>query len=290
VARFQFPPLPGTAKEAERVASDLPGATLLAGADATEAAVKALHAPRILHVATHGFFFSAQPIGTVPARRGLTLVGGAQAVPAAAEASQPAVTIDDPMLRSGIALAGANLRKSGDDDGVLTALEASSLDLEGTELVVLSACDTGLGDIQRGQGVFSLRRALVEAGAATQVLSLWEVDDDATIALMTGYYQRLVQRAEGRGAALRSAQLAMLADPRTAHPFYWSAFIVSGDPSPLAGAAPAPTPPPVRGARGCSCSVSPSDDRGAALASALAVFTALAARRRFVRPRTSQIP
>jgi CHAT domain-containing protein len=104
--------------------------------------------------------------------------------------------------------------------------------LQGTELVVLSACETGLGDIENGEGVYGLRRALVLAGAQTQVTSLWKVSDDATRRLMVDYYQRL-QQGEGRSAALQSAQQAMLATPERAHPYYWASFIVIGDWTPL---------------------------------------------------------
>jgi MYXO-CTERM domain-containing protein len=181
--------------------------------------------------------------------------------------------MDNPMLRSGLAFAGANALASGDEDGILTALEASTLDLDGTALVVLSACETGVGDVERGQGVFSLRRALVEAGAATQVMSLWEVDDDATKLLMSGYYDNLFHKGKGRTEALREVQLSMIERKDVAHPFYWAAFIVSGDPSPLnlpgmpggggssasgAGTTPGKVAPP---ARGCGCSV-PGEAQG----------------------------
>jgi CHAT domain-containing protein len=88
------------------------------------------------------------------------------------------------LLRSGIAFAGANKRQSGEDDGILTAFEAAALDLWGTKLVVLSACDTGNGEVKNGEGVFGLRRALVLAGAETQVSSLWKADDKVTRKMM----------------------------------------------------------------------------------------------------------
>jgi CHAT domain-containing protein len=115
---------------------------------------------------------------------------------------------------------------------VLTALEASGLDLFGTRLVVMSACETGLGKVTNGDGVYGLRRALVIAGTETVVMSLWQVDDLATRDLMAGYYQRL-QAGEGRSAALRNVQLALLNNPRYAHPYYWASFVSAGDSSPL---------------------------------------------------------
>jgi CHAT domain-containing protein len=125
-------------------------------------------------------------------------------------------------------LAGVNQRRSGaNEDGVLTAAEAAALDLWGTELVVLSACETGLGDVKNGDGVYGLRRALVLAGSESQVMSLWQVSDAATRDLMKGYYTRL-QRGEGRTEALRQVQLGMIRDDKRKHPFYWASFIQSG--------------------------------------------------------------
>ena len=135
--------------------------------------------------------------------------------------------MENPLLRSGLALAGANRGPSGEDDGVLTALEAAGLDLWGTRLVVLSACDTGVGDVKRGDGVYGLRRALVLAGAESQLISLWPVSDRSTRDLMVDYYQQLAQ-GEARGQALRRAQLRMVRDLGRAHPYYWASFIQSG--------------------------------------------------------------
>jgi CHAT domain-containing protein len=168
-------------------------------------------------VASHGFFLNDQDLAA-----GL-----------GPNAEQAIRTRENPLLRSGIALAGANLRHSGaHDDGILTALEAAQLDLRGTELVILSACGSGIGQVQNGEGVHGLRRALFIAGAQTQITSLWKVSDRATGSLMVGYYQRLLQ-GQGRSAALREAQRAMLAVPQRSHPYYWASFVPIGDWRPL---------------------------------------------------------
>ena len=144
------------------------------------------------------------------------------------QAGSPVLS-ENPLLRSGLALTGANDRQGGEgEDGVLTALEAAGLDLWGTKLVVLSACETGVGEVRNGDGVYGLRRALVLAGVESQVMSLWQVSDAATRDLMVAYYQRL-QAGEGRTEALRQVQLSMLRGPMWQHPFFWASFIQSGD-------------------------------------------------------------
>jgi CHAT domain-containing protein len=203
-----FDPLPGTAVEAQAIKTLLPDAVVFTRERATETALKSVAAPRILHIATHGFFLADQDLS------------GADSATAAG--------LEDPMLRSGLVFAGANEGRSGADDGVLTALEASALGLAGTELVVLSACETGVGDVKTGEGVFGLRRAFMAAGAETLVMSLWRVDDDATRQLMVEFYRRLVN-GEGRAEALRQASLTLLRDPTHRHPFYWASFIMTGE-------------------------------------------------------------
>ena len=131
-------------------------------------------------------------------------------------------------MRSGLAFAGANLRNGSNDDGILTALEASGLNLWGTKLVVLSACDTGVGEVRNGEGVYGLRRAFVLAGAESLVMSLWPISDYTTRELMTNYYRNLKQ-GMGRGEALRQVQLDMLKQNPNLHPFYWANFIQSGE-------------------------------------------------------------
>ena len=119
-------------------------------------------------------------------------------------------------------------RRRDKDDGILTALEASGLNLWGTKLVVLSACDTGIGDVKNGEGVYGLRRAFTLAGTESLVMSLWSVSDYATRELMTDYYKNL-KNGMGRGASLRQVQLEMLKKKGREHPFYWAAFIQSGE-------------------------------------------------------------
>ena len=150
----------------------------------------------------------------------------------AGQHAQPA--LENPLLRSGIALAGANRRESvSGEDGIVTALEAAQLDLHGTELVVLSACETGIGKVQNGEGVYGLRRALVIAGAQTQVTSLWQVPDESTKSLMISFYGHLLS-GQGRSVALRDAQREILSTPGRAHPYYWAGFIAIGNWKPLA--------------------------------------------------------
>jgi MYXO-CTERM domain-containing protein len=237
-------PLGGTAEEAKTIHTLFPDSRVLTGAEATEEALKAVHAPRLLHLATHGFFLPERPVPEAL----LHATGGE---PTAAERAA-ILQRENPLLRSGIALAGFNQRKSGIDDGVLTALEAAGLDLYGTRLVVLSACETGLGRASSGEGVYGLRRALSMAGAETQVMSLWQVDTGRTRELMQSYYGRLKGKG-GRSESMRNVQLAMLENPETAHPNLWSSFIVSGDWRALEGDAVPPDLTVHPGPRGCAC-------------------------------------
>jgi MYXO-CTERM domain-containing protein len=199
----------------------------------------------------------------------------------AAGASGPAVSAADlPLLRAGLAFAGANAPGEARMEGILTALEATGLDLDGTKLVVLSACETGLGRVRQGEGVEGLRRALVLSGAETTVMSLWKVDDNATRDLMVAYYARLAA-GEGRGEALRQARLKVLANKEQSHPFYWASFIVSGDPSPLDDKAPSGPPKVTPGARGCACRAAGVEPGSyPAGVSLLIIVVALALRRR----------
>lgn len=204
MATLRFGPLAAAREEGEAVRRVFPRAKLFADGQALETALKQVRRPYFLHLVTHGFF----------------LPDGEQ-------------KSENPLLRSGLAFAGANQRRSGDDDGLLTAFEAAALDLWGTKLVVLSACETGVGAVKNGEGVFGLRRALVLAGAETQVASLWLASDLATRKLMQNFYGKL-NSGLGRAEALRQAQLEMLRGrPVNRAPYYWANFICIGEWKPL---------------------------------------------------------
>jgi CHAT domain-containing protein/Tfp pilus assembly protein PilF len=229
-SQVEFGPLPGTADEAKALKTILRGASVLTEKRATEAALKQISRPAILHIATHGFFLEDVAINpSQSSSRGLSI-----------RSDNPGQSIDagaqtvNPLLRSGLAMTGANQLKSGDDDGVLTASEVAGLNLWGTKLVVLSACDTGVGEVKNGEGVYGLRRALVLAGSESQVMSLWPVSDEGTRDLMIGYYRGL-QAGQGRSEALRQVQLSMLRSKNRKHPYYWASFIQSGEWANLAG-------------------------------------------------------
>jgi CHAT domain-containing protein len=181
-------PLPGTAEEARLLSPLLRINTVISGKQASSARVLQQKSPRILHIATHGFFLpdQKQPLD---------------------RAAHP-VLQDDPLQRSGLVFAGANHPDADpDDDGYLTAAEATGMDLNGSELVTLSACETGLGGVRSGEGVYGLQRSLAVAGARSTLLSLWKVDDELTALFMHHFYRRL-NAGESRADALRDTQRA----------------------------------------------------------------------------------
>ena len=207
-ASLYFAPLEGTKTEARSIQALFPEARVLTGEQASESALEALNAPKILHIATHGFFLQDSASGK--------------------EGSHATSNPENPLLRSGLALSGANLSKDSKGRGILTALQASNLDLWGTKLVTLSACDTGVGEVRNGEGVYGLRRAFFLAGTESLLMSLWPVSDYVTRELMTEYYTGL-KKGLGRGEALRQAQLAMMKRKGRRHPFYWASFIQAGE-------------------------------------------------------------
>jgi CHAT domain-containing protein/tetratricopeptide (TPR) repeat protein len=218
-------PLGGTEQEARQLAPLLGGGAVISGPAATASVVLAQRAPRILHIATHGFFLADQApaSGTATGARS----GGAPSEGSAAAAP----TREDPLQRSGLVFAGANQPDANpNDDGYLTAAEATAMDLEGTELVTLSACETGLGGVRSGEGVYGLQRSLAVAGARSTLLSLWKVDDYLTITFMERYYNRL-KTGQGRADALRDTQKEFRGDKNSKHHDIrvWGAFQLSGD-------------------------------------------------------------
>ncbi len=223
-ANLKFGSLEATLAEGEQIKKIFPDTNVITGEKATEEAIKQLKTPSILHLATHGFFLPDEDKKhNSQATNQLNN-----------QLQQPQnLNLENPLLRSGLALAGFNNRQnkqSGNntEDGVLTALEVAGLNLRGTELVVLSACETGLGDVKTGDGVYGLRRALVIAGSQSQLLSLWLVADEGTKDLMVEYYQK-IKAGKGRHEALREVQLEFLKDDKYSHPYYWASFIPSGN-------------------------------------------------------------
>jgi CHAT domain-containing protein/Tfp pilus assembly protein PilF len=216
-------PLPGTSLELRRIGSVLKRndwtVETYTGKNALVKTVKGVEGPRVLHLATHGFFLLDQE----GHKR-----GSLDDTPTGSE---------EPMLRSGLYFAGANrtlLRRSADpelNDGILTAYEASELNLEGTELVVLSACETGLGQVKNGEGVLGLRRAFQEAGAESVLMSLWSVPDRETQELMELFYKYWLSGQE-KPAALRLAQIELRKMVKARYgqdqPFYWGGFVLVG--------------------------------------------------------------
>jgi CHAT domain-containing protein/tetratricopeptide (TPR) repeat protein len=248
----KWPYLGGTAVEVEQLAGLRPGpeTVRLGGQSATQSQLRALMpGRRFIHLATHGEFLDPGS-GRDPGRFEVSDSSSAGA--------RFDVTARNPLVLSKLVLAGANRRVETDaagvpvgDDGVLTAEEVIGMDLTRTELVVLSACETGAGKVRGGEGVFSLERAFHVAGARAVVASLWAVDDRATQALMARFYRNLwadPKSSPGKLEALREAQLWLLREgaghlattrgglvrpgpvpSKSLPPAYWAAFVLSGD-------------------------------------------------------------
>jgi CHAT domain-containing protein/tetratricopeptide (TPR) repeat protein len=206
-------------------------AQVFVGAHASERAFKE-QAPghRILHLATHGFFLDGSCNVSVPGTRA---VGGLQT---SAGGTPARTNFENPLQLSGLALAGANRRAAArpdEDDGILTAEEVASMNLRGVEWAVLSACDTGLGAVQAGEGVFGLRRAFLVAGARTVIMSLWSVDDQAARSWMRSLYDGRLRGGLSTADAVHAATLGALKERRargqSTLPFYWAAFVAVGD-------------------------------------------------------------
>ena len=234
---FSFKRLPGTRKEVESITSLLgrENASLYTGKEALEEVLKKHKAPRIVHLATHGFFLKDQDNWEIPPN----LPGrAAYSFTMPRPGTKKKIRIESPMLRSGFALAGANrageLADVAGDDGVVTSEEILGLRLRGTEMVVLSACDTGLGEVKAGEGVFGLRRAFAQAGARSLIMSLWPVPDRETRELMEEFYKNVLERKMNRCQALRQAALRQMKIVKDRHghpyPLCWGGFVMVGDP------------------------------------------------------------
>ena len=242
-----FGRLPGTRQEGEAIEKLMrrsrQDAALFTQFRATEPAMTALTSPLILHLATHGFFLENVAI---PLKRDLSDPGrpGIQrAFPRAVDAiffpssgdKRPFMTgqaVDNPLTRSGLALSYANLgikgqKQADGSDGLLTALEVLDLNLSGTKLVTLSACETGVGDIHVGEGVYSLNRAFQEAGAEAVLSTLWKVSDQGTNVFMQSFYRRFLNGQSAQDA-LQATQTEFIGTVAWNDPFYWAPFVMVG--------------------------------------------------------------
>ncbi len=199
--------LPGTKTEIEKVDGILSThrwqVKTYTNEEATEEVLKQMAQPGLLHIATHGFFTDDKDKSSTT----------------------------DPMLRAGLLFTGAaNFLQDkvnwGTDNGILTAYEASNLNLDNTELVILSACETGKGEVQDGEGVYGLQRAFQTAGAKSILMSLWKVDDTATQELMALFYENWTN-GKTKSEAFKQAQLSL--KQKYSNPYYWGAFVMMGE-------------------------------------------------------------
>jgi len=223
-----FHRLPGTLEEVQSI-SQIIGQNkceVKIGSAATEQALFQVKAPKILHIASHGFFLNDQELSVFSNDRGAFI----------RSPLKNKVSLENPLIRSGIALAGANnalkLKSNDESQGLFTAEKVLGLQLIGTELVVLSACDTGVGEVQNGEGVYGLRRAFVQAGTKSLVMSMWKVPDTETKELMVQFYKN-IKSGMNRCQALRQAALHEKKIVKKRYgkdkPSYWGAFLFLGE-------------------------------------------------------------
>jgi len=226
-AGMRFGRLPDTKREADAIESILKDRLKIdvknyQSGEAVEDVLFQAEHPRILHLATHGYFLNQEEVTEGGQVRGISIK-----VKEGPE-GEGFVKIENPMLRSGIVLAGVNTSlEEGSDAGMVSAEKILGLKLKGTDLVVLSACETGVGDVQSGEGVFGLKRAFITSGAKTVVMTLWSIPSKETTELMTDFYT-LISEGKSKAEALRQAKLKMAA--KMGNPFFWGAFIMVGDP------------------------------------------------------------
>ena len=192
-----FKRLRGFKKEEEVLQSSFNGVKLFSRENANEENILRVKSPKILHITTHGYFISDE-------------------------------NITNPMLKSGVALSGANIGiKQQTGEGLVNALKLSGLSLDGTDLVVLSACETGLVDVKDTSSVASLPKTFIQAGSKNVLMSLWSVDDNSTVELMKEFYTDTKGNEKKFNEVLRNAKIKMIKEGK--HPFYWAAFIMSGE-------------------------------------------------------------
>ncbi len=214
--------LPGTETEVKEIdkLTNSNGWTskMYVGGQVTEERIKKMASTKVVHIATHGFFENDK----ASKQKGLKTGGVAE----------------NPLLKSGLMLSGSDItvqnkkkgiilhNKNKEEDGILTAYEAMNLSLENTDLVILSACETGLGEVKNGEGVYGLQRSFQVAGAKSIVNSLWTVNDQTTMLLMTSFYKEWIRTGD-RKTAFRTAQSTVR--KQFPHPYYWGAFVMIGD-------------------------------------------------------------
>jgi CHAT domain-containing protein/outer membrane protein assembly factor BamB/tetratricopeptide (TPR) repeat protein len=216
-SRTVFTQLPGTEQEASNLKRLFPEADLYVQKAATKAALLAVHEPMVLHVATHAGFIESP------------------AAPPSSSREVGPVAFDNPMIRANVILAGANASLRARNEASVSALELSTIELQGTELVVVSGCETALGTTSPGEGVYGLRRGIAIAGAKRSVLSLWKIDDAATAELMKRFYE-FATKENTIGNSLSQAQKELeKSSAEWEHPYYWAGFVLSGKDSAIPG-------------------------------------------------------